>query len=403
MASLQSILSPISQSQYVQQLLTQLQAAGVPTDQFKDSTQIDYAFTQVICQALADDRLSISQIESSVFLQYASGNGLTLFAQSAYQINRLLASPTIGTIRLVSALGSPSYTFLPSDITVGTQGSDASITKLYTNTTGGTLAPGSTLDLTFIAVSPGSSYNIPNSTALVLKTSFAGVSVSNPIFPPETTWIITQGTDTESDARLKLRCTSRWGTLGAGGNEDAYTFWALQPVNGGTTSPVLHVRVVSNFFGLLVKPAYTTVYVTGPNGPLSNSDLAAVQANFENPQKYPAGFQVLVVNAVDSVVQITGTVYVFRKSNVSLANVQAAVEASLLDYQGTLDIGDQTIYPQKIITWIMSYPALMGNVENNISSIRNIDLTTPNSLVNLDYNEYPRLAYTAGNLNYVLV
>lgn len=403
MATLNDLLNTITQPQYVQYLLTRLQAAGVPTDQYKDSTMDDYAFTQVISEALADDRLSLSEIFASCYLQFASGLGLTLFAKSSFHLDRLLASPTAGTIRLLSVISAPTYNFIPGQITVGTKGTDPTIIKLYSNTTGGTLVPGGHLDLTFEATQAGSSYNIPNATALDLKTSFVGVTVSNPLNPIASNWITATGTDDESDDLLRNRCRNRWGTEGAGGNENAYLFWAFSPINGGTTSPVRRARAVANFFGNLVKPAYTTVYVTGPNGPLSTADLAAVQANFENPQKYPSGFQVLVLNAIDTVVPVIGTVYIYRKANVSPTDVQAAVEASLLDYQGTLDIGDQGIYPQKIATWIASYPARKNNVETNIDSIRNVVLSQPSTVVNLAYNAYPRLQYAGGNLSYVLV
>ena len=402
MSVLTDITTPITQTEYVASLLSAMRANGVATDTWKDTTNLDYALVQVNASKFADSRLVISNFAKMVLLPYSTGEALRIFASSQYQVEKLLATPTIGTMRLVSAISAPAYNIQPGTLTVGTLGANAAISKLYTNTSSGTLNPGGTLDLTFQAVSTGANYNIPNTTALDLKTSLVGVSVSNPILPNAITWITSQGSDDETDDSLRQRCKNKWGTLGAGGTDGAYQYWAQYPINGGNTSPVTRVKSVSNLYQGKAKPAYTTVFVAGANGPLSNGDLAAVAANFENPQKYPAKFRVQVLNATAKFIPIIGTVNIYRSANLLPADVQVAVEDALLSYQKSLDIGSRGIYRDAIIANIFSRPN-SGDVKINLTTIRNIDLASPANAVTVNYDEYPILQYTGGNLKYVLV
>lgn len=402
MSVLTDLITPSTQPEVVQQLLSALNALGIPTDNWKDTTNLDYAWAQVTASRIADETESRANLAKMLLLQYSSGSLLDALAESFYNTKRLLAAPTIGTIRLVAAASAPTTNIVAGTLTLGTLPTNSDGDKLFKNITGGLLVSGGTLDLVFQAVTTGSSYNLPNATPLYLKTSLVGVTVSNPLLPNATTWITAQGTDDETDDSLRNRCINRWGTIGAGGTDGAYAYWATYPINGGTTSPVSRVKVVSNLYQGKAKPAFTTVFVAGTTGLLSNQDLAAVAANFENPQKYPAKFRVQIVNATPKFIPIVGTVNIYRSSNLLPQDVQSSVEDALLNYQKSLDIGARGVYRDAIISYIFSRPTI-GDVKINLTTIRNIELASPQNVVNLNYDEYPILQYTGGNLNYVLV
>jgi hypothetical protein len=402
MSVLSDVLSQKTQSQWLEIIKSKLNANGIPTDAWVSKTNTQLVFAQVMSEILSDLDLSLTQIAASQFLQYTSDGLKDFVGSSQYQIEPLPATATIIQVRLVSSASTPVYNIIADQLTLGTQGTDPSQVLLYKNITGGTLTTGGTLDLLYQAVLVGSKYNIPNTTILDLKTSLAGVVVSNPLNPVAPSCIINQGADEESLSQYTDRCKSRWGTKGAGGTEDAYRYWALQPINGGTTTPVRKIRVAPSLYQGKQWPGYCTVFVAGATGALTGAEINAVQANFDAPQRYPMGNKVFVTNAVQKNVLIQGTVFVYRKANVSLIDIQSAVEQSLQKYQNTLNIGDNGIYPSKILAWIFSRPITGANVDNNIAAIKTIDIVNPVAAVSLNYDEYPNLVYTGGNLQYVL-
>lgn len=383
MSVLSDIITSISQSQYFQKLIAAHKANGVPVGSWLSLTNTGLSLTQILSAGLADLRQMITTMAQAMLLDYASGPGLTLLAKSQYQLDRIPAQFTVGKILLKSASTAPAYSFIPGQITVGTPGPATSQTQLFVNVDSGSLSPGGILLLTFQAIQPGSGANLLTGTPLDLKTSFVGVTVTNPIYK-DGTWITQQGAPEETDDSLKLRCISRWGTLGAGGNEAAFEFWARQIPPGYVSSPVLRVRVASNLYQGQYVPGCATVFIAGTLGSLPASDVAAVQQNFDQPPKYPVGCFVEVATVKNRRISLVGTVNISRSANVSVAEVQAAVSAGMAAYQGTLDIG-QTLYPQKLGAEVdEAYPI----------AIRDVELISPVDPVFLKYAEYPLLDIT---------
>lgn len=282
----------------------------------------------------------------------------------------------------------------------------------------GTFVPGAlaatslqlgTLVMRFSATQSGAQWNIPTGSPLDMKTSYAGVAVANPAWK-NLTWIVTQGADEESNERLKLRCVSRWGTIGVGGTADAMTFWALQIPNGYTSSPVAQVTILSNYLHGTYAGNGCTVVVIGPAGALGVQDVAAVQANFDAPissmansgipgldtlgKKYPLMVQLEAITATNRTVALVGTVSIYRGRGVTIADVQAAVIAELAVYQGKLRIA-QVLYPQQKIAGVIESAPPYGD------AIARVDLSAmPNSIA-MEPLQYPIL--DASGLVYQMV
>jgi len=370
MSTLTDLIKTITQGQYFSDIMARHKANGVPVDAWLDTLNTGLSLSQIDAQLLADLRQSVSNMAAAMFLDYASGDGLTLFAKSQYGIDRAGAQYTQGKVRLVSQGGSPVYNIIPGQITIGTQG-DTAKQKLYTNISGGILNASSYVDLDFRAMEPGSAYNISNNTAMDMKTSLAGVTVSSPDIYPLGLWKTQIGIDAEPDDKLKERCRARWGTIGAECNEEAMIYFALLPPAGYTASPVKYVRVMSDWLQMQYWPGAVTVVVGSDAGTLPIIDLNAVRANYENPQKYGIGRVLDVVNMNLKLVGITATVNVFSSSGASLTDIQAKVEASLADYETLLGIGE-VLAPQKI-------GARMEDADK--SAIRDVVLSSPNVMV----------------------
>ena len=265
-----------------------------------------------------------------------------------------------------------------------------------------------TLVLSFQATEPGSDWNIPTNSPINLKTSEAGVSIANPAYA-NSTWITTAGSPEESDALLKQRCLGRWGTIGVGGNADAFTFWATVTPVGYTASPVSQVNVFANYLDTTFAPGAATVVVAGPAGALSLSDIAAVQANLDAPipgiypnipglaemgVKYPIACQVVVVTVTNKTITLTGTISILRRSNADPADVQTAVIAALTTYQASLLIG-QPIYPQQKVAGVIE------NAPGYSSAIAKVDLSGMAAQILQERTEYPLL--DPSGLSYILV
>jgi hypothetical protein len=295
-------------------------------------------------------------------------------------------------VRLVSQGGSPVYNIIPGQITIGTQG-DTAKQKLYTNISGGILNASSYVDLDFRAMEPGSAYNISNNTAMDMKTSLAGVTVSTPDIYPLGSWKTQIGIDSEPDDKLKERCRARWGTIGAECNEEAMIYFALLPPAGYTASPVKYVRVMSDWLQMQYWPGAVTVVVGSDAGALPIIDLNAVRANYENPQKYGIGRVLDVVNMNLKLVSITATVNVFSSSGASLTDIQAKVEASLADYETLLGIGE-VLAPQKI-------GARMEDADK--SAIRDVVLSSPNVMVEPLFYEKIKFDLGTSTITYTYV
>ena len=208
MSTLSDLIKGVTQPEYFKDLMDRHRANGVPIDSWLSTTNVGLALTEETSQLLASLREDISFLAAAMFLQYATGDGLTLFSKSQYQNDRLPASPTEGIMRLLSAVSAPTYNIAVGQLIVGSS-SDPAIT--FTNITGGTLLPNSFLDLQFRATEAGTKFNLSNSQPIVFKTALPGVSISNPIYPLSVTWITKQGTNEESDESLIQRNISRWG------------------------------------------------------------------------------------------------------------------------------------------------------------------------------------------------
>lgn len=512
MALLSDLLTRITQASYFKSLIAAHRKNGVPVDAWTSPRNTGLSLTQYAALAFSSLRSSMVDALASLFLDYATGTGLTLFAASQFQLERIPAGFTGGLITLRLQAGAPGQTFAAGEVTVGTTGPVNANTRLFKNTRTATLAPrrltiglenagyitpkttgvtvavtptgasvGSTsviasagpgvgtivvnpktdadgvpistlaeiktaiegnvtannlaavtldgtgaavigtmlatsldvgtLILPFQATEPGDLHNLPVGSPVDLKTGYAGVTASLAAWMAGT-WITVPGRAAEKDDDLKRRCVCRWGALGIAANDDGYEFWARAVPNGYATSPVTQVMVMPNWNNGMA-PGYVTVILAGPAGALSNGDVTAVGDNFESPikslaapiaaiglavpgldslsRKYPIGTVLNVRSVQNLTVALTGTVYVYRRAGVTLAEAQAAVTAALAEYQRTIVTG-QVLYPKQKIEGVISQ-AMPDAIAR--ASLTNATVITPTTL------QYPLL--NAAGLTYQMV
>lgn len=401
MSTLTDLIKGVTEPEYFADLMQKHQTNGVPTSSWLSSTNIGLALTKELAQLMAALRGSnidpaqytgVSYLAASLFLQFASGDGLTLFAKSQYQVDRYLASPVQGKMRLLNSATSPAYPIIPGQLTVS-PADNPSLT--YTNITGGTLASNGFIDLDFRSTGSGAIYNIANNRPMLLKTALPGVTVNNPIYPLTVTWITLAGTDEESDESLKTRCLARWGTVGAECNAEALKYWAKLAPPGYTSSPVKYVRVMPNFTISTQRtghwPGYVSVVLGNDLGALIPADKAAVQGNFENPQKYGIGRKIFYLDMTFLDVTISGVVYIYKESGADPLFIQDQVQSSLTDFQLFLEIGE--------IVTVQKVGARMEDA--NKIAIKEVVLTTPNATIVPGFTQ--KIRFLIGTITYVVV
>lgn len=321
-------------------LLARLQTLGLPITDWA-SGGVERTIVEVEAQENSDFSLAQVPLAQSAFLSTAQGAWLDVVAYECFgRITRYPATYATDTLTLSCVAASGPYTILPGQLWV------AEITsgRRYTNTTGGVLAPGGTLDLTIRAESAGSVYNAGVGTITVMVTALPGVSCMN------TGVDAVPGTDAESNALLIQRCHDQWSTLGYGQNADWFRYYCR---NGHAyAAQVTRVRVSTDPAG----SGAVSILIAGPDGVLSGAVVAAVQASLD--AKIGGQISVTVASAAPAFATLNGTAYV--RAAYSSAYVAAAQDA-MLALVRSLEIGDPLYHaavaeammaPEGAVNWI---------------------------------------------------
>lgn len=309
---------------------------------------------------------AVPDIAGGGFVDYADTDWLTLESDQLYENDRYPAVATQGLVVLSLAASAPPLTIAAGDIIVSNSSGSGTNVYQFSNTTGLTISPGTSVTLNFEAQQPGAAYNVQNGTLTVLKTPKPGLTATNPepgnssvthtgggsgtvtpsgfpngnfsivvrivtngglgvgqaqvsldggasyaspltipgsgvyqvptlnglsmtgvtvtfagtftagdlySFTSYASWITTPGSDEESDIALRGRDKNKWSALGVGGGTVA-TFDYLSRTAPGGGSEVVKTSVAAS----LSVAGQINVVVSGVNGPVSSSALAAIQS-----------------------------------------------------------------------------------------------------------------------------
>lgn len=337
MLTLQQLVNPPSEEQVLSTMLAALQQLGFEATSWQDGA-IQLTILRTIAKLMASLGSTIQLIAAGGFTVLA-GSGeiagtsafLRLLAQYVYNITPGEATQTIGQVLLTSIPAAPLYTIAAGDLVVSDQPAGSAGANTYTNTTGGTLAPGSTLSLEFKSDIAGQDGNIPTGTTLYLWTPLAGVTPSNPAYLSLGTWITTPGSDEESDASIVAKCIGQWSQLTYGNTNGAYEVWARKALPALT-----RVSVQS-------APGDGNVTIIGATalGPLTSPQCTTIE-DYINGTTDGVGRRPL--NDIISVIPATTlstpalTINAYVTSDV-IDTIQADMANALLTYIGTVPIG----------------------------------------------------------------
>jgi len=192
MAALSDLLTTQTAQQIFSTLLGYYQAAGFPTTAWQPMG-VERTRLMAFSTALADVSANyIPTIAGGGYVDTASGDWLRLLAAQMYGLDYIPAGFTVGTMVLSSSAAAPTYNIQAGDLVAVV----AATGNRYINSTGGTLAPSSTLSLAFKAEFAGSKYADASSSAITLVSPLPGVTISNPSTVFSTVGKVGSGTGT---------------------------------------------------------------------------------------------------------------------------------------------------------------------------------------------------------------
>lgn len=335
-------------------------------------------------------------------LDYSSGDWLTLCADQVFDVQRLDATFAAGTLRLFNNSGI-AVVLAPGDVRAYdaglVPGSDPSLPqsqipilsggagrlggtgKTYTSTTGGTIAPGGSLDVTVSADEAGSASTAQPGAISALATPISGVYCSNPL--------LIAADDGESDPALRARCRESMARASPNGPSDSYRFFstsALLP--DGSSAGCTKVLVVQQDGSILL-------YCAGDSGPLAGtvgdaaSPLGAVDASVR-ASSIPTGLGETTLSAVGVPVVIAMTVWLSQGATVSDAEALASVSAGLAALFVALPVGGYNVPG-------FGRGLFVNNVETAVfdslpGQVVQVQLSSPSGTVTLTQDEVATLA-----------
>lgn len=324
--SLEELYTPQTTDQVLQQMLEVAAAVELPVDAWQSEGVV-----REVLYILSTIGASFSQVAVILarlgLLDYASGAGLTLLAKQLYDVDRV--QPTNGTTteRLSNSSGT-LYTIAPGDLRFYNLESGAT----YTNTSGGTLSAGFTLEITIQADLAGAASNANVDQIQGIETPLTGVTATNTL--------PLVGLDGESDASLRTRCRESLARLSPNGPRDAYNYFAKTATKpDGTNVGVTRTAVTSGNGSVQVYVASASGDVTGSIDPYGNgSDLDLVNRAIQE-NVVPTGLTATVTSATPLPIAVTATVYLAKGSTLDSGQATTLVQSKLIEYFRQIPIG----------------------------------------------------------------
>lgn len=305
---------------------------GLPTTSWSagDPTRSLYWFLANTGQALEANIVGFIQ---SGFLDYATGDWLTVLANELYNVQRNLATQATTSITLTNT-GGGLYVIVPGQVVASWTDTSGNVWT-YTNTTGGTLQPvgsasGATLSLSFTADVPGSAASAGIGAITTLVTNLIGVTITN------TTQSV--GTDGELDPALRTRCRAKLATLSSQGPTGIFDYAVRTPSLTGTTE-VLRSRTIGN-----TGTGAVTTYVGGASGAVTSSAVALCQTAV-NTYASALCQTCTVVNCTGTTIPVSYEIWVYASVGQTSTAIQASILTALQNWFAARPIGGDIIPP----------------------------------------------------------
>lgn len=175
--SLSDLFVRVTETAAFNALVGKLRDGGVAVEAWLSSVNVNLSLSHIVAELRRTVQDGAADLAEAVFLQTATGEGLTLYARSAYQIERYPAVFSEHLFLLSNAATAPRHVLAAGDMLAGPAGASAG---LFSSLGAMTLEPGGYALVRFTAQEAGPAGNIAARADLRLRTALVGASISNP-------------------------------------------------------------------------------------------------------------------------------------------------------------------------------------------------------------------------------
>lgn len=336
MLSFEDLQTPLKKSEVLEWGIDTLKAFGFQTTGWQ-AGRIQLSLLETFSTLFSDASEVVSTLAKAGTNETAEGVALILYSKSRFDNDIIAAVKTAGPMVLTNA-GTSGHTIQVGQLVA----KDTTGTRLFVNTTGGSLAAGGTLTLQWEAQKAGSNYNVGNNTVTTLTTPIAGVSISNPD-SGSGVWFTTVGADQELDRTLRVRNSTKISTLALEWVEARYIFEALG----------LGARKVLIDAANPRGPGSVDVYVASDYAIYDDATMEEFQAafaerTFQTESAWPVTdtplpSHVYARKPLTYEIDVQGVIY--YDPQFTAAQMQSAVRQALDDYLTLLNIGGTDLSP----------------------------------------------------------
>lgn len=321
---LETLLEEETEATLLAKLYAVLSAVGVDAESFAEGDPTRSELYAVARTQEAKEDIATGAIRGG-FLDLAEGAWLDVKCVSDFDLPRREATYATCPVRYTNT-SAELHTIAAEDDTFRNSTTDAT----YKNTTGGTLAPGGTLDVTVEAEVAGSDSNAAPGEIDELVTVRAGVTVTN--------LTAAIATNAESDADYRARAKGKLASFSPNGPKGAYDYVVTTPeLNGGAA--VTRSRTIGNS-----TTGTVTVYVAGESGAVAAGDVTLCQTAVETYCE-PICIGATVVSAAALTQAVTYRLWVYDSINLTSAEIEDLVADALATAFSEREIGGDIIPP----------------------------------------------------------
>lgn len=255
--SLTDLMTPYTRQSFADRQYSVLIAAKFPVDSW-EATSIPYLLSEANIESTFDLSKLLPLVAAGAFLEYATGDWLTLHVESHYQLTRKPAVATRRVLRITNTSGA-LVSKSAGEITVsndeGTTFTSKGAVKIQASPSG------LTSFIVFECDVAGEIGNV-STAAWSLNTSLPGCTVDEADGVP----VITRaGAEKEQDEDFRQRAREKWSTLGSGANDDAYKF--LIKNTPGLSETITRIQIKSAY----PLPSQVTAWLATDSGPASTT------------------------------------------------------------------------------------------------------------------------------------
>ncbi len=327
--SLSSLITKLTKTQVFDKAIEVATTLSLPvTSWFEgDPTRSMYWVLAEIFETLED---VAGDFISAGFLDLApEGIWLNTLAYQVFGYEPQEATWATCTVTLSNA-GGGLYEIQAGDLTV--KDSTTGVTFHSTTDVAIPSGPGTTATVTVVADTAGMAGSAGIGEIDEMVTTFLGVTCAN------TTAAV--GLDAESKESIIAGCRAKLGSLSPNGPKDAYNYVAKRSVLTGT-SAVTRARTYGD-----TDTGDVLLYIAGSTGHVEAADVTAVEAAIVQ-RATPQCITPTVASAVDKLVDVTASIWVYDTVGVTKAQIRAAVNAALLAMFARRPIGGDSGYMRR--------------------------------------------------------